>query len=284
MHRTDGYAKRGDVIVAVLFVGAILLWPVVLNAVVYFDRCKVLRETCAGSDPRPWAVAVSAFLVECVALPASFGARVFSLLAGRPPRRPDGIHLVILVAGDGLHESSFWVLERRLRLLGWNTAAVRGGAWHEEPGRAATELGERLLRIREAFPVPVVSVLAFGCSGLLVRRWLRAQPAATIQQFFTLGTPHRGTLGLVSRVGRWRFLHPSSSFLRDLGDEDPVPGRFDAIAISSELDAWVVPSDAAYYPGAFNIAVRDAGHFSLLFSKRIADLIAENLRVVTQRR
>jgi hypothetical protein len=115
----------------------------------------------------------------------------------------------------------------------------------------------------------------------LIRRWLRDAPAATVQQVMTLGTPHQGTLGFVSRFEPFRFAHPSSTFLRDLAEQDPVPGRFETIAISSELDAWVLPNDAAYYPGAFNIAVRATGHFSLLLSKRIVDLIAENLRTAS---
>jgi hypothetical protein len=107
---------------------------------------------------------------------------------------------------------------------------------------------------------------------------LRNQSGAAVQQIITLGTPHQGTLGLLSRFNRFRFVHPSSNFLQDLAEQDPVPRRFDTIAISSELDAWVIPNDAAYYPGAFNIAVRDTGHFTLLLSKRIAELVAENLQ------
>jgi len=111
----------------------------------------------------------------------------------------------------------------------------------------------------------------------LVRRWLRDQAPGVVHQFITLGTPHRGTFGMISRIGRFRLAHPSSDFLRGVAEQDPVPRRYDTIAISSELDAWVVPNDAAYYPGAFNIAVRDVGHFALLLSKRVAELAAENL-------
>jgi hypothetical protein len=169
-------------------------------------------------------------------------------------------------------------LERRLRLLGWDTAVLNAGACRVPLDRASDEIGERILRVCEASHTCVVSVLAFGCSGLLVRRWLRNQPAAPVQQFITLGTPHQGTRGLLSRFEGLHFLRPSSSFLRDLAEQDPVPSRFDPIAISCELDAWYFPSDTSYYPGAFNIAVRDIGHFTLLFSKRIAQLVDENLR------
>ena len=65
--------------------------------------------------------------------------------------------------------------------------------------------------------------------------------------------------------------------MRDLGDADSVAGRFDAIALSSTFDAWIVPPDAAYYPGAFNIAVDGIGHYRLLFSRKIWELIDENL-------
>jgi hypothetical protein len=185
---------------------------------------------------------------------------------------------VVLVPGYGLNAGSFWLLERRLRLLGWATVVVNGGAWRGPLDRAGAELGKRILRACEGSPAHVVSVLAFGCTGLLIRRWLRDQPAAPVQQVITLGTPHQGTLGLLSRFERFRFMAPSSSFLRALAEQDPVPRRFDAIAIASELDAWILPNDASYYLGAFNITVRDVGHFTLLFSKRIVELVAENLR------
>jgi hypothetical protein len=269
--------------VAILFLAVVLAWPIMINAIVYLDRRRVLRDVCEGNDPLHWRTAVSAFLTECAALYMSFGARVFVALGRRRVPCPDGNHLVIFVAGDGLHESSFWVLERQLRLLGWRTAAMHAGAWRGDPARAAEKVGRRLLQIRDEFAAPTISVVAFGCSGLWVRRWLHGQSASGIRQLVTLGTPHRGTLGLLSRFGRFRFLRPSSSFLRDLADQDPVPRRVDTIAIYSELDAWVVPNDAAYYPGAFNIAVRDVGHFSLLFSKRIAGLVAENLKAPVQR-
>lgn len=282
--RPAGALSAGGVMVVIVLLGALLASPFAVNAIFYLHRRKVLRGTCEGNDPLPWNVTAPAFLTECVTMALSFGASIVPLLRHRPLPDSERNHLVILVAGDCVRESSLWVLERRLRLLGWNTATVRGGARRVQPDRAAADLGRRLLRTRNASPAPTVSIVAFGCSGLSVRRWLRDQPAGTIQQFVTLGTPHQGTLGLPSRCTKFRALDPSSRFLRDLAEQDSVPRRFDAIAISSELDAWVVPNDAAYYPGAFNIVVRDVGHFSLLFSKRIAGLIAENLRAVTQRR
>jgi hypothetical protein len=265
----------------VLFLAAAFALPVLLNAVVHLDRRKVLRGTCDGNDPLPWVVALSAFLVECAALASLPAGRVLSAIVRRPRLGHDAGHLVILVAGYGLHASSFWLMERRLRCLGFDTATVNHRCWQMPPDRAADELGLGILRVREASPHSVVSVVAFGLTGLLVRRWLRDEPTATVQQMMTLGTPHQGTLGLLSRFNTFRFARPDSSFLRDLAEQDPVPRRFDAIAISSELDALVVPNDAAYYPGAFNIAVRDVGHFTLLLSQRIVDLVAENLRTAS---
>ena len=49
------------------------------------------------------------------------------------------------------------------------------------------------------------------------------------------------------------------------------------IAIYSDFDAWLVPIDDAYCPRGFNIAVSGVGHCAMLLSRRVADLIAENL-------
>jgi hypothetical protein len=42
-----------------------------------------------------------------------------------------------------------------------------------------------------------------------------------------------------------------------------------------------VPPSAAYWPGAFNIEVRGLGHMSLLFSRRVYELVRENLDAPT---
>ena len=70
---------------------------------------------------------------------------------------------------------------------------------------------------------------------------------------------------------------PGSALLHRLGTDDPVPVLADCISIYSLDDALVLPGDAAYYGGAFNIELRGPGHLSMAYSGRVYQLIRENL-------
>ena len=89
----------------------------------------------------------------------------------------------------------------------------------------------------------------------------------------TIATPHQGTLARPLS----RALRPEASYVARTAELDPQPRRFDAIALYSDGDAWLEPTTAAYYPGAFNLEVHDTGHLSMLFSKRVFGYVAENL-------
>jgi hypothetical protein len=62
-----------------------------------------------------------------------------------------------------------------------------------------------------------------------------------------------------------------------LAERDVVPELVECVSIYSADDAIVVPAANAYYPGALNIEVRGLGHLSLLFSRRVYQLVRENL-------
>jgi hypothetical protein len=76
---------------------------------------------------------------------------------------------------------------------------------------------------------------------------------------------------------RSRTLRPHSPYLEQVAGADPQPRPFDAVALYSDGDAWIEPSAAGYYPGAFNLEIHDIGHFSMLFSKRVFGYVEENL-------
>ena len=125
-----------------------------------------------------------------------------------------------------------------------------------------------------------VDVVAHSMGGLVARACVRAGGATSgIGRLITLGTPHQGSLafawlGLDPMLGQMR---PGSPFLDRLCGDDRVPAVAECISIYSADDALVLPPAAAYWPGAFNIEVRGIGHMSLLFARRVYDLVRENL-------
>ena len=120
--------------------------------------------------------------------------------------------------------------------------------------------------------------------GLVARASLRAG-AAGIHRIITLGTPHQGT-----RAFPWlgadpmlRQMRPGSPCLQRLAAFDAAPHGAELISIYSLDDALVVPPANGYCPGAFNIEVRGPGHMSLLFSRRVYELVRENLAAEAER-
>ena len=149
----------------------------------------------------------------------------------------------------------------RLRAAGWS--AVAGVHRMGDMAQVRDALDAQLASL----PVGAELVLVgHGVGGLLVRQYAESRPALQIRHVVTLGTPHQGSRAVPYRWLRAPALPPA-----------PNEPRVDVIAIYSDFDAWLVPIDDAYCPRGFNIAVRGVGHCAMLQSRRVADLIAENL-------
>jgi pimeloyl-ACP methyl ester carboxylesterase len=186
----------------------------------------------------------------------------------------------VVVTGWVQHRGHLGGLARRLRRDGLSVM-VASAPGHDVESRAAS-LADTIGRLRHTHGGETVDVVACGTGGLVARACVRAHGRGCgIARLITLGTPHQGTRALpwLGRFGRLAELRPASPLLQRLGAEDPVPDTADCIAIYSVDDALIVPSDAAYYPGAFNIELRGLGHLSLASSRRVYELVRENLGV-----
>ena len=222
------------------------------------------RRGEAGTEPLPWRGAAWAFLHEWVATLAFLIATVL------PARTTAAVHRsrrVALVVPE-LYGSTaaFWYLRRRLRAAGWDTAtAVRRIA----TARTAELFAALDARIAELAPDCELILIGHGVGGLLAHRYAQQRPLRRLRHVVTLATPHQGSDALPYRLLARGELTQA---------EPPSPAAApDVIAIYSDFDAWLVPVDDAYCPGGFNIAVRGIGHCAVLLSRRVADLLVENL-------
>jgi triacylglycerol esterase/lipase EstA (alpha/beta hydrolase family) len=273
-----------------ILVAGVLASATLANAFAYASAAAYRRRhppRCPfdDDDVPPWPARVlawsAAFAGECLAI----GAVVLAtpLVLRRVPRAVpvDGRRPLVLVHGYGLHAASFLVLARRLRRDGWPCVhavalAPVGGSIE----RRAERLAAALDRIRAAARASHVDVVAHGMGGLVARACIRARGGAGgLGRLVTLGTPHQGTnalawLGFDPVVAEMR---PGAPLLARLAAAETVPALADCTAIYSADDARVVPSSAAYWPGAFNIEVRGLGHVALLWSRRVYALVRENL-------
>jgi len=267
--------------------GAVVVGCVLFNVVVYVGAARHRRRHPApcpdDTDDAPWPARFTAFLAECAVtialactVPLALRRTRVRALDDRRGRRP-----VVFLHGYAQHTANFLWLTRRLRHDGWtHLYSVRHAAARGDIERSAHRFGEALDRIRRDTGASSVDVVAHSMGGLVARAYVRQRGRASgITRLVTLGTPHQGTLALPAfrldpMVAQMR---PTSPFLARLGQDDPVPALVDCIAIYSADDAVVVPPSAGYWPGAFNIELRGLGHMSLLFSRRVHELVRENL-------
>ena len=275
--------------VACALLAGTLVASVAFNLAAYAGAARHLRRhppECPADDERgPWparAIAwLRAFALECgmtallvLSVPCALRRPGGSAVSGRGPRRP-----VILLHGCARQGANVRWLVRRLRRDGWvDVHGVRHIALGGDVDATAERLAATIARIRRESGAPAVDVVAHGMGGLVARACLAAHGRASgIARLITLGTPHQGTLafralGRAPVIGQVR---PGSALLRRLAD-DPNPAA-DCISIYSTDDALVVPPTAAYWPGAFNVAMRGVGHMSLLCSARVYEIVRENL-------
>lgn len=276
---------------AVRAAGTILLAAIgaslVMNAVAYAGWAWAWRQrdpTCELLDdeaPPPLPARALAwfrtFALECAA--GVRAALSVPLELGRETPRGSG-RPVVIVTGWLQHRGHVGGLARRLRRDGLSVM-VASAPGHDVESRSAS-LAETIGRLRAASAGETVDVVACGSGGLVARACVRTRGRGSgIARLITLGTPHQGTRALpwLGGFGRLSELRPASPLLAHLGTDDPVPAIADCIAIYSVDDALVLPSDAAYYPGAFNVELRGLGHLSLVSSRRVYDLVRENLGV-----
>jgi len=243
----------------------------------------------AGAWPARALAWLRAFLFECavtalltLSIPLAFRRqRVRDLEAGEPGRP------VVLLHGYAQHTANFLWLARRLRRDGWiHLYSVRHTALGGDIEQSGRRLAAAIDRIRRAAGATEVDVVAHSMGGLVARACVRAHGRASgIGRLITLGTPHQGTL-VFSRLALDPMvaqMRPASPLLRRLAADDPIPDAIECVSIYSADDAIVVPPRNAYYPGALNIEVRGLGHMSLLFSRRVYELVRENLAAPTAR-
>lgn len=258
---------------------AVLAAAVVWNAYSYSRLRRSRRYLPCGDDEEdrlPPGSATLAFVRECLALWAALA--LFALVWLLPRRRgpADAPTRIVLAHGLAPSAAALWLLGRRLGLRGFEVwTADYGVAWID-PERAAGRLQAQLDTLRRRRPGPV-HVVAHGAGGLVARECLRRPELASLGHLLTLGTPHQGTMLFPPTWPGLGWLHPTSPFMNRLNDEECTALSDESTAISSEFDATILPPECADYPHAFNVAVRDAGHFAMLFSPRVFSLLLENL-------
>jgi hypothetical protein len=220
------------------------------------------RDACPFDDDddaaRPWLREVGDVVRESVALLRAVGAVVLPLPAAwraatvRPGRGP----IVVLVAARPALTASMATLGRRLAdALDASVHVEPRGVPHDPHSRAA-RLVDHVLALTAGGRGRAVLLVGHGAGGLVARRVAAALRLPGLR-LVTLATPHRGRGAAETR--------------------DPLVDRIEVMNVYSLHDAIVDPPARAYLAGAYNVALRDEGHFGLLQSARSQAILRENL-------
>ena len=217
------------------------------------------RRGETGTEPLGIGERVGGVLRETGAALAVAAGLPFRVRPARPRGASRGV--VLLIPELRCSTASFRPLARRLAAAGWTVLGAIEHPASRDSEAVAAGLDARI----DLVPAHVdVIVLGHGYGGVLATQYAATHPRAT--RVITLATPHQG-----SAAPSYRWL--------GAGPVAPAVGgsAADVTAVYSDFDAWLVPVDNAYCPGGFNIAVGGVGHFATLRSRRVADLIVENL-------
>ncbi len=252
-----------SLIIAATIALAIPLGATAANTIAHWSRT---RPQTSGNRQIPGKLSVRGLIDEAFATAAAFLGPLAALAPAAAPSDDRPASLAIL------HESPWaaasWLLVRRLRAAGWHVALFNAPAQPTPPQAAANLAQQILAKLGDKRSVTLVGI---GGAGLPARQLAATDPRFT--RVVTVATPHRGSFSRAFRAS----LRPQSTYLADIAEADPPARSFDAVALYSDGDAWLEPTTAAYYPGAFNLEIHDIGHLSMLFSRRVFGYIEENL-------
>lgn len=260
-----------------LLLGILVALPLLLTSASYVKRHWILHRGGPWAPPEGLApvTAVGALLLEWLSLSVAVFAEIFysfffwwipSRLVGEGSKGP-----IILISGAA-HRFTMLPLAWRLRRDGWSPVYTFDAPGLRKTTEATAERLRAFIERELKGDLRPLTLIGHGMAGLAIRYYAKHFPAASLRRIVTLGCPHRGNeVRLLFDVPR------DADVLRDLNAGDRLPQQFDVIAIHSSFDAMVQPPVYAMYPNAFNAQLNDVGHFAMLLSPKVYQLIRENL-------
>lgn len=175
---------------------------------------------------------------------------------------PDSAVPVVLVHGYGGTTDNMTTIAARLRAEGRSTLSVS----LPEQGTVDIAVSVREVeRVVRASGAGVVDLVGYSLGGVVVRAWVRSDPAATPRRVVTIASPNHGAQlaetaaafdpnGCVEACAQ---LRPGSQFLRELNAGDETPGPTSWVALWTSLDQTVTPTESARLDGAVNVRLQD---------------------------
>ncbi|GIU19394.1 MULTISPECIES: lipase [unclassified Shewanella] len=187
---------------------------------------------------------------------------------------------VVLVHGIFNTGQVMRVLQRRLQQAGRQCFSPTISPFDGRHGieHAAKELGQQ---IDAVFGVDANIVLVgFSMGGIVGRYYMqRLNGARRVSQFFSLSTPHNGSyLAYLPYPSKGiKQLRPNSDLLVELARSEAVLEGVKLYSYWTPIDFTIVPSSSSVWRAADNKSFIIILHLSVIFSRRIAQAICDEI-------
>ncbi len=170
-----------------------------------------------------------------------------------PPAHP--VRRVVLVHGFLETGSALSPMKRRLEKQGVQCFIAK---LRPSDGRGGLDkLAEGLKRDIDATygPDQPISVIGFSMGGIVSRYYLqKLGGAARCEKFFTISSPHHGTLAAkIYPTKGAAQMRPDSEFLQDLAKSDSILGEMPVVSYRTPLDLIILPPSSSVWDRAVNI-------------------------------
>lgn len=204
---------------------------------------------------------------------------------------------VLLIQGFGSTRRCFHILEKRLRMDGFDVFTIRIGGWFGTMNtRGVSDVAADILRklesLQERFQFGKIAIIGHSKGGIIGRYLVTCLGGAQyVHTLITLGSPHKGhrpasllrftPVGLLSKG--LRQLRPKSKVIRRMRDMQ-IPKSVYTVSIGSE-DDQIVPiqqAELTLHKGADhikNIRIKGHRHTDYLVKQQIYSIINEHLLI-----
>lgn len=202
---------------------------------------------------------------------------------------------VILVHGLNNNAAVWLYLAPRLEKAGYRVSTYSYWSFFKSREKILAGLERQVRRAEVAYPGQKPVFVCHSLGGLFARYWLMAEGNdARISGLITLGTPHAGSKLAALAPGRTgQSIRPDSEFIATLrqGAEEQAKRLGEAgkgpclTALASPTDEAVLPASCLVPPAGWALRITPkTGHFTMLFTDRVADMVLEELRACAARR
>jgi triacylglycerol lipase len=180
----------------------------------------------------------------------------------------------MLVHGYRCNSGLWWWMIARLRAAGFAADAIDLEPALSSIDRFAEQLHRHIEACLQDAGSAKLRLVTHSMGGLVARAYLQRYGTARVDKLITLACPHHGTR--IARLGcgqNARQMEPGSAWLAALGEPAPVP----AVTIWTAQDNFVGPQTSSRLSGAQDIVVAGIGHLAFMFSRRVLDIVLEDL-------